>query len=137
MLSLQKQIKHAKFIAQWADEEFIWGETDCLQFLFAWYDYVNGSNHRERIYQKYHSKRSAAVFFAEFGMSATQWMTLRKFGKYEYFGDNAQEGDVAIIQHKYYPSAYIYHNGLWWTAFENQLLHAVTALPEGATHWRL
>lgn len=134
MLSLQQKIKHAKFISGWAGKRFRWGDIDCLQMLFGWYDYVKGTSLRDGIHGKYFDKGSAVRFWKDYKMSAVQWMNLRGFTQYS--GEPA-EGDIGLADMRLYPSAYIYHNGMWWGAMEGSVVNGFADLPDNSVTWRL
>lgn len=139
-MNMNKTIKHFAYIGRAQNREFEWGKHDCLTFLFSWYDYVFGTNHANGIINEYHSRSSALRFWRNYPMSVNQWMHLRKFSKLE--NTPAIEGDVRIIDNekRMFPSAYIYHNGAWWTMREGDGTRAVmgnSLTDENSTHWRI
>jgi serine protease inhibitor len=139
-MNLNQTIKHMAFIGRAQNKEFAWGKNDCLTFLFGWYDYVYGTDHTKGIMNEYHSRNSALRFWRKYPMSVNQWMHLRKFKKLE--NEQPVEGDVRIIDHdkRLFPSAFIYHNGVWWAMREGEGTRGVaenTLNDENSTHWRI
>lgn len=139
-MNLNQTIKHSVYIGRAQNQDFAWGKHDCLTFLFGWYDYVFGTSHLTGITNEYHSTTSALRFWRNYPMTVTQWMHLRKFRKVE--DDSTAEGDIRILDQdkRWFPSAYIYHNGAWWSINENRGCLAVT--PESlanarTSHWRI
>jgi hypothetical protein len=138
-MTLNQILKHSVFIGRAQSREFAWGEHDCLTFLFGWYDYVFGTRHLAGIHKEYHSTTSALRFWRQYPMSVNQWMHLRKFKRVE--DDSVQEGDIRILDQdkRWFPSAYIFHNGCWWTIREDAGVRAMTFDSVDAattTHWR-
>ena len=139
-MKLNDIIRHSAYISRAMDREFEWSRHDCLTFLFGWYDYVKGTRHLTGIVNEYHSVTGALRFWRNYPMSVRQWMHLRNFK--EVTDGEPQEGDVRIIDQdkRWFPSAYIFHNGAWWTVKEGAGTRAVT--PDSlanalTTHWRL
>lgn len=125
-MKINQAIRHSVYIGRAQNWEFSWGRHDCLTFLFGWYDYVFGTDHLAGIQNEYDSTSSALRFWRNFPMSVSQWMHLRGFER--VVDDTIQEGDVRIIDQdkRWFPSAYIYHNGGWWTVSESGGARALT-----------
>lgn len=135
-MNTNQTLRHAVYISRLDGRDFQWGTHDCMTMLFGWYDYLYNTHHLDSIKGQYHSARTALKFWRDYPMSVRQWMYLRGF---EQIADGSvQEGDLRISTDKGYPSAYIYHNGAWWTAAEDDETRALTteALVNSTTHWR-
>jgi hypothetical protein len=141
-MNTMQRIKNAKFISGWEGKQFIWGKTDCMQFLFSWYDYLTASNYQAAIEDEYKSKREAAKFWKRYKLSAKQWMVLRGFEQLSST-EHAREGDIALIYTRLYPSIYINHNMYWWTSMEGGSVQSADFTdsdyntPPNSTIWRL
>jgi hypothetical protein len=135
-MNTQQTIKHAVYISRATGKDFRWGTNDCMTFLFGWYDYVFGTNHLPSIREKYFDVRTAVKFWHNYPMSVNQWMYLRGFTEVQ--DDSLLEGDLRIEDRSAFPSAYIYHNGAWWTVSEGDETRAYTneAVLNTTTHWR-
>ena len=135
-MNLQQILKHSVYISRATGKTFRWGRNDCMTFLFGWYDYVFDTDHLPSIQEKYWDVRSAIKFWHDYPMSSRQWLFLRGFR--EIHDDSIQEGDLRIEDRSAFPSAYIFHNGAWWTVVESDQTRAYTneAVVNKTTHWR-
>ena len=130
----QQMLNHAVLIGRWNKKKFVWGKTDCMQFLFEWHDYVYKTKLQSKIQKQYNSKLEAAKFWKKYPMSTNQWMTLNGFQKCDE--DYHREGDVMLTE-DLYPQAYIYHNGAWWSPKEDDEFRAYEFFKVNTyTKWR-
>ena len=116
MKTPQQLLNHAAFISRWSGKPFVWGKTDCMQFLFAWHDFVYKTKMHSKIKNEYSSQREAVRFWNGYPLTTTQWMTLNKFELCENYYH--KEGDIMLAT-SIYPQAFIYHNGAWWSPKED------------------
>lgn len=121
-MKLQQHIILAKFLADLRNKTHEWGKTDCVTVLFDYHDALWGTNKAKDIKGKYGSKRGAIDLYKNSKLTWRQWMHTNKYRKVE--GD-FKEGDIAVLDHHNFPSAYIYHNNVFWIMSEDRGFIAV------------
>jgi hypothetical protein len=136
-MKLQDKFKLGNYISSKTDEPFIWSHNDCNTFFIEFHDMMYGTDDLKRIKDKYHDRR-AAIKFQKTMVSPAQWLHLKGYEKISA-PYNWQDGDVAVNQHKYYASGFIYFDGAFWTVVEGKTLtgYAPEAMEPHITNgWR-
>lgn len=135
-MNTQKKLQSAAYVARKLNADHEWGKDDCCTVFLEWYDYIWGAQEAVAVLEKYNSKRGAIRFYKEMKLSWRQWLFLHKFEQ----TDEPQEGDVAVLDHKLYPTVYIIHNGAGWYMDEERGYTGVALgaleLHEDVTFWR-
>jgi hypothetical protein len=126
-MKLQQKFQLAQYIASKDGVAYEWGINDCNTFVFEFHDSAYGTNLMSMI--RYRDPR-AAMKFAKGYMGLQQWMNIHEYKAKPSKGKNKgwREGDIAIQTLKsWYNSAFIFHNGVFWSMVEGQGLKSYTA----------
>ena len=78
------------FLIRWSDKPFLWGQTDCCQFVGACIEYRTGRNPADDF--PYEGRRGAVRLLREHG--GLDGLLTRIFGEPHPEG---REGDIALI----------------------------------------
>jgi len=125
-MKLQQKFALAQYIANKENVEYEWGINDCNTFVFEFHDSAYGTNMMSLI--KYRDPR-AAMKFQKGYMGLQQWMNIHEYSNKPSKGKNKgwREGDLAIQTLKpWYNSAFIFHNGVFWSMVEGHGLKTYT-----------
>jgi hypothetical protein len=85
-------------IRQWKDKKFIWGETDCCQFISAIERSIYGFNkYNILLVNSYDSEESGVQLCKDYGYS--NWVNF-VYRNYERVDNNlAQVGDIGLVKY--------------------------------------
>lgn len=116
-MHLQRRIKLASIISQYAETEFERGQNDCNTFFLDVHDKMYGTCDREEVVGKYDDLKSGIRYLKKkVKLSPHQWMMARHYAVLR--DRDVKVGDVALIEHRGYATAFIYSDGAWWTMLE-------------------
>ena len=133
---MQDKFKTGSWITGRRDTEFRWGFWDCNTFFIEWHDMIYNRNDLEGVQNHYSSKTGAKAYMVKLGLTPGQWLHIRNYKKGS--GNTTwKDGDVALIEHKWYASVYVYFDGAFWTVPENKKLTGYTpeAVEKHMTSW--
>jgi len=122
-LTLQQKLQINDYLVKCTGSAFQWGINDCNTFAIQIFDIINNTNKLDKVKEKYYNKRSAIKFQKEY-LSPRQIMHVNKFTELTDIDFEWQDGDVALVEHKYYATAYVYFNRVFWSVPEEQELTA-------------
>lgn len=136
-MKLQQNLILAKYIANLHGKDHRWGELDCCTVFLECHDALWGTDKAKPVKGKYHSKGSAVSFYKNMKLTWRQWLFTNNYRQVE---DDLKEGDIAVLDHRLFPTVYIYHNKAFWTMSEDRNLVGVDAtalqLNKAVTVWR-
>ena len=121
-MKLQQHLILAKYIANLHGKDHTWGSMDCCTVFLECHDALWDTDKAKPVKGKYHNKGSAIEFYKNMKLTWRQWLHTNKYRKVE---DDLKEGDIAVLDHKVFPSIYIYHNKAFWTMSEDRNLIGV------------
>ena len=124
-MNTQNKFKLGNWITGNMNKEFYWGQWDCNIFFVEYHDMLYGTDDLKRIRNMYFDKRSGIRLLRDMKLTPNQWLTIRGY-KQQDGTQTHTDGDLAVLNHKFYASVYIYFNGAFWSVQENVGLKGFT-----------
>ena len=136
-MNTQQKLTGARYIADHLTRNHAWGTMDCCTMFLGYHDAVWGKEKSKDVVGKYADKGSAMRFYKRMKLTWRQWLFMNGYEKHE---GKLAEGDIAVLDHKLFPTVYIYHNGTFWTMSEDRDMLSVDSKAmkshENVTVWR-
>lgn len=123
-MNLQQKLTVATYIGQLVNKTHDWGNVDCCTVFLQYHDALWGTEKAKEVIGRYKDRKGAMNFYKNMKLTWRQWLFVNK---YEKVDGALEEGDVAVLDHKLFPTVYIYHNGAFWVMSEEQNLSAFDA----------
>ena len=118
-MNTQQKLISARYIADHLNQEHAWGTIDCCTVFLGWHDRVWGTDKQRDVVDNYNSRRGAIEFYKRMKLSWRQWLHINKYEQLVPL-QRVTEGDIAVLDHRLFPTVYIYHNGAFWTMSEDR-----------------
>lgn len=136
-MNTQQKIKTGAWISGRVDKPFRWGTWDCNTFFIEWHDMIYSTDDLSRVAEQYASKSGAKAFMRKLALTPGQWLHMRSYKKQTEKKKTWQAGDVALIEHKWYATVFVYFDGAFWSVPEEGQLTGYTpkAVTKHITSW--
>lgn len=123
-MKAQQKLIGAKYIADLLSKDHVWGTMDCCTVFLGYHDAVWSADKQSEVVGHYNDRKGAMRFYKRMKLTWRQWLFINKYEKLDS-SNHLTEGDIAVLDHKLFPTVYIYHNGVFWTMSEDRDLISV------------
>lgn len=109
-MDAQSQMKLGLWLATKQQQPWERGKNDCCTLFMEYHDHMHGTNTLDALYGRYNDLKGAIRTARNF-LTVDEWFPQNGYIRVE----QPVTGDIAMVQQRYFPSAYIICMGLAWS----------------------